>query len=87
MKARIGPIEEATLERCVELIGRSNQFNLTTRRSSAAEVRASANDGARVTLTVSLRDRFGEYGLISVLIARPEGRDLNIDTWVMSCRR
>jgi FkbH-like protein len=86
MVARVAPVEPATLERSAQLISRSNQFNLTTRRHSAAEVRSRMESAEWVTLTVSLADRFGENGLISLLMARGENRDLFIDTWVMSCR-
>jgi FkbH-like protein len=86
MKARIGPINAATLERSVQLIHRSNQFNLTTRRRSVAEVARLMEDGAWVTRTVSLADRFGDNGLISVLLACVRNDALEIDTWLMSCR-
>jgi FkbH-like protein len=86
MKARIGPITAATLERSVQLIHRSNQFNLTTRRRSVAEVARLLADRAWITLTVSLSDRFGDNGLISVLLARLGPDALEIDTWLMSCR-
>jgi FkbH-like protein len=86
MTARIAPIEPATLERSVQLIQRSNQFNLTTRRHSAAAVQAMVKDDCWLTRTVSLRDRFGDNGLISVLLARLGADVLEIDTWLMSCR-
>jgi FkbH-like protein len=86
MRARVAPVEEATIERCAQLINRSNQFNLTTRRTTAGEVRSRMKCQEWVTLTVSLSDRFGDNGLISVLMARVENGELLIDTWVMSCR-
>jgi FkbH-like protein len=86
MKARIGPINTATLERAVQLIHRSNQFNLTTRRRSVAEVTRLLGDPRWITRTVSLSDRFGDNGLISVLLAQIQGDALEIDTWLMSCR-
>lgn len=86
MTARIGPIDSSTLERSVQLIHRSNQFNLTTRRYSAADVQSFMNDPSWETRTVSLADRFGDNGLISVLLARVQGDVLDIDTWLMSCR-
>jgi FkbH-like protein len=86
MSARIEPIGPATLERSVQLIHRSNQFNLTTRRHSTAEVQAMTNDDSWLSRTVSLRDRFGDNGLISVLLARLGEGKLEIDTWLMSCR-
>jgi FkbH-like protein len=86
MTARIGPIEPATLDRSAQLIQRSNQFNLTTRRHSAADLQAMMSDPSWVTRTVSLRDRFGDNGLISVLLAKIVGAVLEVDTWLMSCR-
>ena len=68
------------------MIHRSNQFNLTTRRHSTADVLGMLESEDWLTRTVSLRDRFGDNGLISVLIARKLGTTLDIDTWLMSCR-
>ena len=84
--ARIGPIVPATLERCVQLIHRSNQFNLTTRRHSNADVLRMKDDPSWVTRAVFLQDRFGDHGLISVLLAKVESDALVLDTWLMSCR-
>ena len=86
MVARVGPITPVNLERSVQLIQRSNQFNLKTRRHSAAEISALLLDPAWITLTVSLADRFGDNGLISVVLACVREDFLEIDTWVMSCR-
>lgn len=86
MAARIGPICPVSLERSAQLIQRSNQFNLTTRRRSAAELSALIADDSWITRTVSLTDRFGDNGLISVLLARMVDEILEIDTWLMSCR-
>ena len=86
MVARVRPIDAANLERSTQLINRSNQFNLTTRRYAAGEIQAKAQDPAWVTRTIALDDRFGENGLISVLLAEATDGVLRIDTWVMSCR-
>jgi FkbH-like protein len=86
MVAHIGPVTAMSLERTAQLINKSNQFNLTTRRRSAAEVSAIAADPNWLTRTVSLTDRFGDNGLISVLLAKVDGDALRIDTWLMSCR-
>jgi FkbH-like protein len=85
---RIAPISAATLERSVQLIHRSNQFNVTTRRHGAAEVQAMMDSPAWLALSVSLKDRFGDNGLIAVLLAQADAaaRTLFIDTWLMSCR-
>jgi FkbH-like protein len=72
--------------RFAQLINKSNQFNLTTRRYSEAEVITMAGDPLTLTLQVRLIDQFGDNGMISAVICRPEKHDWVIDTWVMSCR-
>lgn len=86
MTATIGPIVATTLERTIQLINKSNQFNLTTRRRSSAEVIALMSDPKWITVTASLTDRFGDNGLVSVILGRVEQDALFIDTWLMSCR-
>jgi FkbH-like protein len=86
MKGRIDPINSLSLERSVQLIHRSNQFNLTTRRRSSAEILKIISDPSWITRTVSLADRFGDNGLISVVLAQAINEGLYIDTWLMSCR-
>jgi FkbH-like protein len=86
MVARIEPVEATTLERTAQLISRSNQFNLTTRRYSNADIRNIIQNPKWLTRTITLRDRFGDNGLISVLLAKTESDSLVIDTWLMSCR-
>jgi len=75
--------------RIAQLINKSNQFNLTTRRYTEAEVHALACDPEACTLQVRLTDSFGDNGMISVVIARrahAEDAVWGIDTWLMSCR-
>ncbi len=86
MKAKVEPVNEANLERVAQLIARSNQFNLTTRRHSAAAVLAMARDPRWITRAFTLIDRFGDNGLISVILAKIDDAKLVIDTWLMSCR-
>jgi FkbH-like protein len=86
MTSVIGPIQPTTLERSTQLINKSNQFNLTTRRRNVAEVQAITQSPDWVTTTVTLVDRFGDNGLISVILGQVQGDVLEIDTWVMSCR-
>jgi FkbH-like protein len=86
MTARIGSIQATTLERSAQLINKSNQFNLTARRRSVAEVMALTQSVDWVTVTVSLSDRFGDNGLISVVLGHVQQDCLEIDTWLMSCR-
>lgn len=73
--------------RIAQLINKSNQFNLTTRRYREAEILAMETDPALLTLQVRLKDRFADHGMISVAIVRKEGdEDWEIDAWLMSCR-
>lgn len=75
------------LPRIAQLIGRSNQFNLTTRRYSEAECQRFMEDRAGgLPLYASLRDDLGDSGLIAAVVLRYRGADLEIDAWLMSCR-
>jgi FkbH-like protein len=86
MTIRFAPFDVAGRARIAQLINKSNQFNLTTRRYSEAEIAALADDPAVFTLQVRLEDAFGDNGMISVVICRQHGPDWQIDTWLMSCR-
>ncbi len=75
------------LQRIVQLINKSNQFNLTTRRYTEADVLAVMDDPDAFGLQLRLTDRFGDNGVIAIVIGRQQaGGDLAIDTWLMSCR-
>jgi FkbH-like protein len=86
MRAIVHPIGNLTLARTVQLINKTNQLNLTTRRMTEAEVEALVGNSEVYSSTIRLDDRFGGNGLISVVIGRVVGRRLDIDTWLMSCR-
>jgi FkbH-like protein len=86
MQATIRPFEPVSFARITQLVNKTNQFNLTTRRLTSAEVEALAIDSACLTRTVRLEDRFGDHGLIAVLFGRIEADTLTIDGWLMSCR-
>jgi len=74
------------LQRIVQLINKSNQFNLTTRRHTEADVLAVMDDPDAFGLQLRLLDRFGDNGVVAVAIGRRHGDDVAIDTWLMSCR-
>ncbi|WP_294158823.1 HAD family hydrolase [uncultured Selenomonas sp.] len=86
MKAVIAPFRSIYFDRIAQLTNKSNQFNLTTRRYTRADIARMADDPACVTLYGRLADRFGDNGLISVVIGKKEGAALRIDLWLMSCR-
>jgi FkbH-like protein len=81
------PFDATGRARIVQLINKSNQYNLTTRRYTDPEVAAAENNSDVFTLQVRLADIFGDNGMISVVICRPgEIGVWKIDTWLMSCR-
>ena len=80
------PFDSIGRSRIAQLISKSNQFNLTTRRYSEAEVEQIEQDPTAFTLQIRLADMFGDNGMISVLICRKEAQSWFIDTWLMSCR-
>jgi len=86
MTAEIRPFIPTYLERITQLINKTNQFNLTTRRYTSAEVEAIAQDPSAITLYGRLADKFGDNGLVSVIIGRVLGETAEIDIWLMSCR-
>jgi FkbH-like protein len=86
MAAEVGEINSFYLPRAAQLINKSNQFNLTGARRSEAELRAVLEEPLWQTRYFTLSDKFGDNGLISVVLLRRDGEDIHIDTWVMSCR-
>ena len=73
--------------RIVQLINKTNQFNLTTRRYTAPEVQALLSDESILHLQFRLTDRFGDNGIIAVVVGKLNAEhELLIDTWLMSCR-
>ncbi len=82
-----GPFLPEQYARIAQLTQRSNQFNLRTVRYTEEEIARIAEDPKKLTLRFSLKDRFGDHGLISVLILdQRENGEAFIDTWLMSCR-
>jgi FkbH-like protein len=86
MKARIAPFMEADVERLAQMESKTNQFNLTTRRYSAEQIRELMKRDDVVGRSLRLTDKFGDHGLVSSLIAIVEQNTLRIDSWLMSCR-
>lgn len=89
MKGEIRAFATAYMSRIAQLSNKSNQFNLTTRRYSQAEIEEVAADGKHITLYGKLEDKFGDNGVVSVAIGKinEERQDvLDIELWLMSCR-
>ena len=86
MVCTINFVDDVAKARVAQLINKSNQFNLTTRRYSESELVAATRDPDRHVAQVRLVDRFGDNGIIAVLIADKTPDAWEIDTWLMSCR-
>ena len=86
MRATVQPFSPVDLGRIVQLVNKTNQFNLTTRRYDIEAIQHMLASPECVHLSVSLTDRFADHGLVAVAIAFDAGDVLTIDTWLMSCR-
>ncbi|MCM1385933.1 MAG: HAD-IIIC family phosphatase [Bacillus sp. (in: Bacteria)] len=86
MKAQIQPFTAVYMARIAQLTNKSNQFNLTTKRYSQTEIEEIAKNPDYLTLYGRLEDKFGDNGVISVVIGQKEGEILHIRLWLMSCR-
>ena len=92
MQGTIGPFEGIYMARIAQLTNKSNQFNLTTRRYTQGEIEAFAADEKYITRYGKLVDKFGDNGVVSVVIGRKEAAEntgcevLHLDLWLMSCR-
>ena len=86
MKAEIGAFGPTYFSRIAQLTNKSNQFNLTTHRYSQSEIEQIAADPQYLTLCGRLEDKFGDNGVVSIVIGRKEKDVLHIELWLMSCR-
>ena len=86
MKVTFQPFDDTGRARITQLINKTNQFNLTTKRYTENEVKDIQSSPDCFTLQVRLSDVFGDNGMISVIICRSLDEDWHIDTWLMSCR-
>jgi FkbH-like protein len=86
MQMTLAPFDSYHLPRIAQLMQRSNQFNLTTRRRTEADCATLAKEADILPLYATLSDRLGDHGLISVVIAEHSGNELAIRDWLMSCR-
>ena len=89
MKAEILPFSSLYMSRIAQLTNKSNQFNLTTKRCSQADIENIANNENYITLCGKLEDKFGDNGVVSVVFGHIDESDKSIfciDLWLMSCR-
>ncbi len=87
MEGEAKPFEQVRFARIAQLTQRSNQFNLRTIRYTEDEIEKIAADDHYITLYYTLKDKFGDHGLVSVVILEKKSdKELFVDTWLMSCR-
>jgi FkbH-like protein len=87
LRASCAAVDQVNLTRVAQLTNKTNQFNLTTRRYTEAQVQNLASETGNWAAAFHLADRMGEYGLIGVIFCRPrQAGQWEIDTWLMSCR-
>src|SRR5262249_19280803 len=86
MTAEIDCFKPIYLERIAQLTNKTNQFNMTTRRYTLGELQSLANAPNHLGLYGRLMDRFGDNGLISVVLGHRDQETLHMDLWLMSCR-
>ncbi|MEO7045546.1 MAG: hypothetical protein ABI091_09600, partial [Ferruginibacter sp.] len=87
MKCEVKSFDNFIIPRIAQLSQRSNQFNLRTIRYTEEEIAAIAVSAMHFSLSFTLQDIYGDYGLISFIILEKKTSDtLFIDSWIMSCR-
>jgi FkbH-like protein len=86
MRLHWAPFDQVGLQRIVQLINKTNQFNLTTRRYTEQDVTTLMADPRAISLQLRLLDEFGDNGIIGIVAGLPEADALRLDIWLMSCR-
>lgn len=86
MQIRFAPFQSQGRKRITQLINKTNQFNVTTRRYTEAQVAEMETSAAHYTLQINLTDQFGDNGMICAVICHRRSEQWEIDSWLMSCR-
>ena len=86
MTAEIKSFSSVYLDRITQLINKTNQFNLTTKRYTAGEIENISTSDEHIKIYGKLTDKYGDNGLIAVSIGSIKKRQCHIDLWLMSCR-
>ena len=90
MQLDVGPVSKMNIGRVTQLTNKTNQFNLRALKYTESEIQHLMQDDRTLALQLRLKDKFGDNGIIAVIIARPDERwpsdTLFIETWLMSCR-
>jgi FkbH-like protein len=83
---QLSTFKKNNYDRIIQLFQRSNQFNFTTIRYSLNDIKKLQKDKSKITMQLSLKDKFSDYGIISLLVGKVNYSQLEISSWVMSCR-
>lgn len=86
MTSNMQPFKDENIARVTQLINKTNQFNLTTKRLTQTEVEEMATAEEYITICGDLNDKFGNNGIVTILIGKKEKECLHILLWIMSCR-
>ncbi|TFG08920.1 HAD-IIIC family phosphatase [Candidatus Thorarchaeota archaeon] len=86
LKVHVQQVDKFGKPRVVQLIGKTNQFNLTTRRYTDSEVESFRESDDSAVFSMAVKDKFGDEGIVGVAITKIEANDCIIDSFLMSCR-
>jgi FkbH-like protein len=86
MQTVVAAVDGSSLARAAQLTQKTNQFNATTIRYSESDVQARIGSGDWIVKTVQVADRFGDNGIVGVMMAQAKGDQLRVDTFLLSCR-
>jgi FkbH-like protein len=88
LRAELQPVQNANIDRVVQMLGKTNQFNVTTRRHRLEDIQLMISRPGAVNLCLRLADKFGDQGIVGVLLAEPRdaGNCLIVDSFLVSCR-
>jgi len=86
MEATVKFADEKSIQRIAQLTQRTNQFNLTTKRYSEADIKACVDNDACDVLYLSLKDKYGDAGIVGAVILQFSGDTAEIDAFLLSCR-
>ena len=86
MFAELKKFEKKNINRITQLVNKTNQFNLTVKRFNLKELIKISKDSKFITISGDLKDKFGDNGIVTLLIGKKEKKALSIVLWVMSCR-
>jgi len=86
LRVEVGLVREDTVGRTVQLLAKTNQFTLTTRRHDEPTIRRRVREGTWRVYTMHVADRFGDFGLTGVAIVAPESESWHLDSFLLSCR-